>query len=113
MWSLNTSPTNKYKLKWVYIILPSGIKPRMESQPQLIATNEHGAATKLPQMLQNLQVIVGFDSVPNNGAQPLQCLLIGHDIPGNLGLAVEIKRPPFHGLHNVLDLEALTVEIPI
>lgn len=115
MWSLKKRPLSIFtnKGKWVYMILPSGIKPGTESHPQLIATNEHGTATKLPQMFQNLQVIVGFDGVPNNGVQTLQCLLIGYDIPGNLGLAVEIKRPPFHGLHNVLDLKALTVEKPI
>ena len=96
------------------MILLGRIKTGTESQPQLIATNEHGTATKLSQMLQNLEVIVGFDGVlSNNGTQPLQCLFVGHDIPGNLGLAVEIKRPPFHGFHNILDLEALTVEKPI
>jgi hypothetical protein len=92
------------------MILLGRIKTGTESQPQLIATNEHGTATKLFQMLQHFQAIVGFDGVSNNGTQPLQCLFVGHDIPGNLGLAVEIKRPPFHGFHNVLDLEALTVE---
>lgn len=95
------------------MILLSGIKSGMESQPQLISTNKHCTRTKLSQMLQNLQVIVGFDSIPNDRAQPLQGLLVGLEVPGDLGLTVEIERPPLGGLHDVLDLEALAVKKPI
>ncbi len=95
------------------MILLSGIKPSMESQPKLISTDKNSTTTKLPQMLQNLQVIVGLNSIPNNGAETLQCLVIGLKVSSNLGFTVEIERPLLNRVHDFLDLDALTVKKPI
>lgn len=64
-------------------------------------------------MLQNLQIIIRLNGVPNNGAQTFQSLLIGLNISGNLRLAVEIERPSLDGIQDVLDLDAFAEEKPI
>lgn len=62
-------------------------------------------------MLQNLQVVVGFDSVSNDRIQTLKSFNVGFDVSGELRLAVKVERPIFlHEFHNVLDFDALTVE---
>lgn len=65
-------------------------------------------------MLQNLQIIVRLDGVPDDRAlQPLQRLPISLHIPRDLPLAVQVEGPPLHALHDVLDLDVLAVEEPI
>lgn len=64
-------------------------------------------------MLQNLEIVIGFNGVSDDGAQPLQRLLVGLDVSGDLRLAVEVERASLNGIDDVLDLEALAVEKPI
>lgn len=64
-------------------------------------------------MLQDLEIVVGFDGVANDRAQTLQSLFVSLDVPRNLGLAVQIERPPFDGFHDVIDLDALAAKKPI
>ena len=93
--------------------LLSGIKTSMECQPQLISTDKHSTTTKLSQMFQNLQVIVGLNSIPNNRAQTLQSLVISLTVSSYLWLTVEIEWPILNRVHDFLDLKALTVKKPI
>lgn len=95
------------------IVKPRGIKASTKSQPKLIPTNKHSTTTQVPQMFQNLQVIIGLNGITNYGVQPFQCILVGFNIPSYLGLAVQIERSSLNRFHDVMHLEALTVQIPI
>lgn len=61
-------------------------------------------------MLQNHEIIVRLNRIPDNRIQALQGILIRLHISRYLRLAVEIKRAFLNGLHDLLDLEAFTVQ---
>lgn len=64
-------------------------------------------------MLQDLEVVVGLDGVPNDRSQPLEGLPVGLEVASDLGLAVEVEGAPLGRLHDVLDTKALAVEVAI
>lgn len=64
-------------------------------------------------MLQDLEVVVGLDGVPDDRTQPLEGLPVGLEVAGDLGLAVEVEGAPLGSIHDVLDPDTLAVEVAI
>lgn len=99
----------------VFFQIPLGIESRSKRQLELIPANEHGAAAQTPQMLEDLQVVVSFNGVSDDGWKALKGFGVGLEVAGDLGLAVEVKGPSFdrRRIQEVLDLDALAAEKPI
>jgi hypothetical protein len=95
------------------IAAPGGVESRLEREPELVATDEHGAATELAQEAQHGEVVVGLHGVPHDGAEPLERLAVGGEVAEDLRLAVEVEGAPRRRRHRVLHPHPLAVQVAV
>lgn len=68
--------------------VPAGVETSSLRKLQLVAAHQHGAAALGRQQLHDKQVVIGLDSVANDGVEAIKCRLVCGKVGFNLGLAV-------------------------
>eukprot|EP00878_Enallax_costatus_P023367 GHUV01024853.1.p1 GENE.GHUV01024853.1~~GHUV01024853.1.p1 ORF type:complete len:149 (+),score=31.60 GHUV01024853.1:800-1246(+) len=70
---------------------PAGVEACLDSQLQLVATDQHSTAAQLTQVLHDLQVVVGLHCITDDVVKTFQSLGVCLDVCCDAVLAVEVE----------------------
>ena len=105
-----TSAINVACQPWI----PGGIKTSRHGELQFVSTDQHSSTAEFLKVLQQLEVVISFDGVSNDGRQSLQSLCISFVIASQLLLGVEIERPRVSDFgHDVSNPPVLAVQVTV